>query len=151
MISLYHTRPAKLQCVVDELISMIPPIKNRLKPCVLKGCGLYLSQLQAETNKQFLTSNFGNSIVRLLKSEIHWRPFNLLACASPVHEHANAENGPVNLSSCSPRVHFPSGAASRRRGSASMANEAREPAATPVPAPRRAGLPVHFAAPEPHL
>ena len=74
----YLTRPAKLQCVVDELISMIPPIKNRLKSCVLKGCGLNLSQLQAETNKQFLTSNFGNSIVRLLNLRICCRAYGLL-------------------------------------------------------------------------
>jgi len=33
----------------------------------------------------------------------------------------------MNLSSCSPQVHFPSGAASRRCGSASVADEAREP------------------------
>ena len=84
-------------------------------------------------------------------SGIYWRPFNLSACASPIHELANAENKSLNLSSCSPQARFPSGAASRRRGSASAADEAREPAATPVPAPRRVGLPVHFAAPEPHL
>jgi len=51
----------------------------------------------------------------------------LSACASPVNELANAENVPLNLSSCSPQVHFPSGAASRRRGSASVTDEAREP------------------------
>ena len=45
-------------------------------------------------------------------SQIHWRPFNLSDYASPVHELANAENRPLNLSSCSPQVHFPSGAAS---------------------------------------
>ena len=49
------------------------------------------------------------------------------ACASSVHELTNVENEPLNLSSCLPQAHFPSGAASRRRGSASVADEAREP------------------------
>ena len=48
-------------------------------------------------------------------------------CASSVHELANTENGPLNLTSCSPQVHFPSGVASRRRGSASVTDKAREP------------------------
>ena len=48
------------------------------------------------------------------------------ACANPVHELVNAENRPLNLSSSSTQVHFPSGAASRRRGSASVTDEARE-------------------------
>ena len=51
----------------------------------------------------------------------------MLSRANPVHELANEENRPLNLSSCSPQVHFPSGTASRRRGSASTADEAREP------------------------
>ena len=39
------------------------------------------------------------------KSKIHWRPFNLLACATLVHELANPKKWPLNLSICATLVH----------------------------------------------
>jgi len=59
--------------------------------------GTYISKKIPKHSEKWIT--------HFKKSKIHWRPFNLSACATLVHELANPKKWPLNLSTCATLVH----------------------------------------------